>query len=453
MTHRVSFKDHAKAVLVLGLPLAGSHLAQFAVNVVDVIMMGWYGVDALAAVVLGTTVFFLLFLFGGGLAHAVMPMVAHAVEAGYPPEARRATRMGLWAVTIFATLALPIFLFSAPILQTLGQDAELSRLTGTYLLIVGFQLFPALWIMVLKSFLSSLERAQFILFLTVGMAVMNTGLNWVLIFGKFGFPELGVQGCALASMISNYVGALVLGLYVARVKGVCDYVLFGRLWRPDLDALRRVVALGWPISMTMLAEVGLFSAAAFMFGWIGVNDLAGHGIALQIASATFLFHLGLSNAATVRAGRAVGRKDAQGLRDGALVASVLSLAVATVTALIFLTIPEVFVSPFLNPQTEGRDAIISIGASLLMIAGVFQIADSAQVIAMGLLRGVQDTRVPMLIAGVSYWVVGLTASYVLGFLFGFGGAGIWWGLVLGLTVAAVLLSWRFWRHVIPRALD
>lgn len=443
-----SYKNHAWAVLTLGLPLAGSHLAQFAVNVVDVIMMGWYGVEALAAVVLGTTVYYLLFLFGAGFAHAVMPLVAEANSAGYAPEVRRSTRMGLWVVTLFALAALPLFLFSEPLLRLLGQEAGLSRDAAIYLAIVGFQMFPALVIMVLKSFLSALERTQFIFWLTIATAALNAGLNWVLIFGHFGLPELGIMGCAMASLIANTIGCLVLAVYAARLPALRSFALFGRIWHPDFGAIWRVFRLGLPIGLTMLAEVGLFSAAAFMFGWIGVNDLAAHGIALQIASATFLVHLGMSHAATVRVGRAVGRRDSIGLRDGAMVATVISLVLACITAIIFLTTPEPLLGLFLDPSNPQREDIIAIGAVLLMIAGVFQIADATQVMAIGLLRGLKDTQVPLVISVFSYWGLGAPASYVLAFPLGMGGAGVWWGLVIGLTAASALLSWRFWARMV-----
>ncbi|GGE39009.1 MATE family efflux transporter [Actibacterium pelagium] len=444
MTHHLSFKDHTKAVLLLGLPLAGSHLAQFSVNVVDVIMMGWYGVDELAAVVLAGTVYFLVFLMGGGFANAVMPMVAEAASAGDITQARRAARMGLWVVTGYCILVLPLFLLAEPILQALGQKPELAMLAAQYLVIMGFQLFPAMWIMVLKGFLSAVEHARAILLLTIATAALNAALNYVLIFGHFGAPELGIKGCALASLIANLIGFAAMMVYAMWPKDLRPYAIFARIWRPDWPAIWSVFSLGLPIGLTMLAEVGLFSAAGFMFGWIGVQDLAAHGIALQIASATFLFHLGLSNAATVRAGRAVGTGDRQGLRDGALAVTVLSVALSVLAAVVFITTPEPFVGLFLDPDDPERDAIILIGAGLLMLAGVFQIVDAGQVIAMGLLRGIKDTKVPMLIAAFSYWGVGLPASYVLGFPMGLGGAGIWWGLVIGLAVAAVLMSWRFW---------
>ncbi|WP_095590113.1 MATE family efflux transporter [Actibacterium ureilyticum] len=446
MTTRSAYRRHVTETLRLGLPLAGSLLAQFSVGVVDVIMMGWYGVDALAAVVLGSSAFFVLFIFGSGFAHAVTPLVAEAAAKGYEPEMRRVTRMALWICAGFAVLILPLTWFSAPVLRALGQEAALSDQAQIYLRIVGFQLLPALTAMVLRSFLSALERTRFIFWITILGAAANAALNWVLIFGKLGAPELGIQGCALASLLANLLIMAAFLAHTGWARAIRKYALFHRLWKPDPDALRGVFRLGLPISLTLLAEVGLFSAAAFMFGWIGVNDLAAHGIAIQIASATFLVHLGLSQAATIRAGRARGKGDQAWLRGGALTATLISLVLALIAAGVFLAVPEVLIGLFLDPDNPQRADIVRIGAVLLMIGGVFQLADAAQVMALGLLRGVQDTTVPMLIAGVSYWGIGLPASYVLAFPMGLGGPGVWWGIVLGLLASAVLLSGRFWRR-------
>ncbi len=444
----MSLSSHARAILALGLPLAGSHLAQFAVGVVDVIMMGWYGIDALAAVVLGSTFFFLLFIFGAGFAGAVMPMVAEAEAAGNETEVRRATRMGLWISLGFAALMLPLFLWSEPLLRILGQKPELAGLARTYLVVVGFQLAPALLVMVLKNYLSALERTQFILWMTVGGAVLNGFLNWVLIFGNLGAPEMGIRGCALASLTSHSLTLVVIVLYAGLLPDLRKYALFQRMWRPDPDALRRVFVLGLPIGLTLLAEVALFSAATFMFGWIGTNALAAHGIAIQIASATFMVHLGLSNAATVRAGRALGRRDQAGLIRGVQVATALSLIFALITVAVFVSFPQFLVGLFLDPANPERNAIVPIGAGLLVIAGVFQVVDGVQVMSLGALRGVQDTRVPMVLAAISYWLIGVPVSYTLAFHVGWGGAGIWWGLVVGLAAAALFLTTRFWTKAV-----
>jgi MATE family multidrug resistance protein len=352
--------------------------------------------------------------------------------------------MGLWISILFGAAALPLFLWSAPILLALGQEPQVAADAQSYLRIVAIGLIPSLLVMVLKSYLAALGRTQVVFWVMLGMAVLNALLNWALIFGNWGAPELGIRGAAIASVILQIAGLAALVLY-SRIA-TPDYALFQRFWRPDTDALARVFRLGWPIGLTNLAEVGLFAASAFMMGWVGTTALAAHGIAITLASATFMLHLGLSNAATIRAGRAFGRRDERALRDGAIAAIALSLTVAFLTVAVFLAIPEPLVRLFLDPAEPAAPAIVALGASLLALAALFQLADGAQVMALGLLRGVQDTKVPMIIAGLAYWAVGMPASYLLGFPLGWGAAGIWLGLVAGLVIAGALLMIRFWTR-------
>lgn len=437
-----SHRDHIRAILVLGLPLIGSQLAQFAIQITDTIMLGWYDVTDLAAVTLAGGFYFLCFILGAGFAWAVMPVVAEAVESGDTVQVRRVTRMGLWLSFAYGLLMmLPLF-FAERIFLAIGQEPVIAEKGGIYLAIAGWQLIPALSLLVLRSFLSALERTAIILWVTLGSAALNVAVNWLLIFGNLGFPELGIRGAAIASVSVNMAGVIGLALYVARVTP--DYDLFARLWRIDGDAARRIFLLGVPIGLTSLAEGGLFTASSVMMGWLGEVPLAAHGIALTITSAVFMVHVGLSQAATVRAGRAFGRRDEGALRRGGIWALALSAAVAALTVAVFLALPGPLVGLFVGLDDPDRAAILATGAVLLAMAALFQTVDAAQVVVLGLLRGVQDTRVPMWMAGISYWLCGMPAAYVLGFVLGWGGVGIWTGLVIGLGVAAVLLSWRFW---------
>ncbi len=280
------------------------------------------------------------------------------------------------------------------------------------------------------------------LWVTIVGAFGNALANWVLIFGNWGFPEMGIAGAAFASTI-NY-SLMLAGLCLYAVRVFPEHALFQRLWRPDWEALRRVFQLGWPIGLTHLAESAMFAASAIMMGWVGTLPLAAHGIALQLASTTFMVHIGLSQAATVRAGRAFGRGDLDGLLRGGQVGFMLALAMVVLTMAAFLGMPETLISLFLDPADPDRLTIITIGVGLLAMAALFQLADGTQAMAVALLRGVHDTRVPMIQAAVSYWLVGLPTSYVLGFWTPLGAIGIWLGLVAGLSCAAVLLLRRFW---------
>jgi multidrug resistance protein, MATE family len=437
-------EGHTRPILVLALPLIGGHLAQFAVGLTDTVMIGWYGVEELAALTLAHSYFFTIFIMGSGFAWAVMPMVAAAAGTEDDTQVRRVTRMGLWISTLFGLAALPLLIWSGPILRLLGQDPGVAANAELYLRTIAIGLIPSLLVMVLKSYLAALGRTQVVFWVMAGSAVLNALLNWALIFGNWGAPELGIQGAALASIGIQIAGLGALVLYTRAATP--RYALFQRFWRPDPQAFARVFRLGWPIGLTNLAEVGLFTASAVMMGWVGTTALAAHGIALTLASATFMFHLGLSNTATIRAGRAYGQRDERHLREGATAIIGISLALALLTVVVFLAIPEPLVRLFLDPSDPAAPAIVAMGVLLLAFAALFQVADGAQVVALGLLRGVQDTRWPMIYAGFGYWLVGMPASYILGFPLGLGATGIWIGLVTGLSVAGGLLMWRFWTR-------
>lgn len=438
----MSYSEHSRAILVLGLPLIGGHLAQMAINVTDTVMLGWYGVEALAAVTLGSTLFFVLFIFGSGFAWAVMPMVASLDAEGDEVGVRRATRMGLWLSLVFGVLALPVMVWSQPVLMALGQGDRLAADAGAYLRVAGFGIVPALLVMVLKSYLAALERTQVVLWITALSAVINGLINYALIFGNWGAPELGITGAAIASVTTQIVALVGVVLY-ARFA-LPQHALFQRLWRADWQMLVKVFRLGWPIGLTGLSEVGLFAASAMMMGWLGTIPLAAHGIAVQLAAMTFMVHMGLSNVATIRVGNAYGRRDPAHMEKGALVVTMMSLAIAALTIVLFVTLPEPLISIFMQEDEPQRLQILAIGTGLLAMAALFQLVDGAQVIALGLLRGVQDTRVPMICAALSYWAVGIPCSYLFGFVMGMEGIGVWLGLVVGLGVASVLLSARFW---------
>ncbi len=443
----LGFRAQARAVLGLGLPLIGSHMAQFGLHVTDTIMLGWYGVLDLAAGALGATVFFAFFTFGSGYANAVMPMVATAAARDDETDVRRATRMGLWLSILYALLVLPIFIGAEPILLGLGQEAEVSALGGAYLAIVGLGLAPALMVMVLKAYLAALGRTQVVLWVTVAAVFVNIFFNWVFIFGNLGVAEMGARGAAVASVLVQLFTLGVMLAYAAWLPALRHYALLVRFWRPDWAALRAVNALGLPIGLAMLAETGMFAASAVMMGWLGAQTLAAHSIALEITAMFFMIHMGLSNAATVLVGRARGRRDMPGLRAAARASVIISMAVAVTTMGIYLVLGEVMVGAFLSPDDPERAVIVPLGVTLLWVAAIFQLADGGQAMAMGLLRGIQDTKVPMVIAAISYWLIGIPAGYALAFLAGLQGVGLWLGLVVGLSVAAVALMLRFWRAV------
>ena len=443
-TPNPTFGGQARALWALGLPLVGSQLAQVAIQTTDILMLGWYDVVALAGVALAGPIFFAVFIVGAGFAIGVMPLVASAAGTEDDRQVRRVTRMGLWLSIAFGVAIIPLFLFFEAFFLAIGQAPDVSNLGGQYMAYAGFGILPALIVMVMRSYLSALELTRIVLLATVATFFLNIAINYALIFGNWGAPELGVVGAAIASVIGHIFGVVILVVY-ALVK-TPQYTLFQNFWRPDWEAMSRVFHLGWPIGITLLSEVGLFAIASVMMGWVGTIALAAHGVALQIASITFMIHLGLSQAITVRAGRAWGRSDRVMLRLACQAAMVLSAIAVCMTVFVFLVFPEPLLGAFIDPGDPDRIDILAVGVGLLAVAALFQTVDAAQVMALGMLRGVQDTKVPMIMAAFSYWVVGVPTSYLLGFTFGLDGVGIWLGLSVGLAVAGVLMQMRFWRR-------
>ena len=438
-----SYKLHFKATLSLGLPLIGSHLMQMVPGLTDTIMLGWYGVDELAASVLAHSLFFIILIVGSGFAITVMPMVASAAAIDDKTSVRRSVRMGLWISIIYSIFFIPILLFSENLFLILGQEEHLAKSAQTYLRIAGWSIVPGLLIMVLKSFFSALERPNVVLLSLIIGGLVNIVLNYTLIFGNFGMPELGLTGAAIATLVTTILSILILLYFCLFKDEYSSYLIFNNIWRLDIEAFKEVFKLGLPVGITMLAESGLFSATAVMMGWLGTNALAAHGIAIQISGITFMVYLGLANAGTVRVGRAVGRMDNSGLKLASISVIILTIGAVLIVAFTFLSVPKPLLMLFLSPSHVDTPSIILIGVPLLAIAAIFQIADGLQVVVLGLLRGLKDTAIPMVITTICYWGIGIPCSYLFGFVFNWGGKGIWFGLVIGLALASAFLSSRY----------
>lgn len=434
---------HFRATLVLGMPLIGAHLAQMLIGVTDTIMLGWLGTSELAGGTLAFQVFFVLLIFGFGFGAAMMPLIAGALGKGDPRGVRRASRMGLWALLGLSILfQIPLW-FTGDILTALRQDPQPVQLAVDYMRVAQWSMIPAMLLVGLRSILASVERANAVLVTTLVGVVLNAVLNYAFIFGNFGAPALGMQGAGIATVLANAISVLVVLAYMLREPAIKPYDIFTRLWRPDWAALRELSWLGIPISLTIFAEAGLFSAASIMVGWLGTLQLAAHGIALQVASIAFMVPLGLAQAGSVRVGNALGRRNAKDIGRAGYATLVLAVGFSVVSALVLFAAPEPLVSLFLD--TRNKDAVVVIAAAvpLVWMAAAFQLVDGTQVVAAGALRGLKDTRIPMIIAAFSYWVIGLTAAYGLAFWADFGAVGVWGGLAVGLAVAAIALTGRF----------
>lgn len=439
------YRPHLIALLSLALPLTGSHLARIAIGVTDTLMIGWYGVDQLAALVLATSLFFVIFMLGSGFGIGLMGVIATAIARGDRTETRRATRMALWLSILHSLIVLPLFWNSEAILLALNQKPEVAGYAQDYLRIMGFAMAPALWALTLNSFMAALGRANIVLFITVAGVPINAFMNWVLVFGNLGMPELGVFGSGIAGVLINLFQMILLIACAVMLRETRDFHLFQRFWRPDWTAFRAIFKLGAPIGLTLVAETGMFVGTNIMMGWIGKLELAAHGIALQLSSIAFMVHLGLANAITIRVGTFYGRNDLDSMRDAGRMAIVLSVFFAVLTIAVFLTMAAPIADLYLAADNPDATAIIALVVSLMVFASMFQLADGIQVVALGMLRGVHDTRIPMVYAVISYWMIGLPASWALAFPLGMGPQGLWLGLLFGLVCAAVLLMVRFRR--------
>ena len=441
-----ALSDSIRSLLVLGLPLVGAQLAQMLINVVDTVMMGWLGTRELAAGTLAFQFFFILWIFGSGFAFAIVPLAATAVGRGDETSVRRHVRMGLWVqCAYFAVIFLPMG-YVREILVALGQEPVLADLAQDYMDIAKWAILPGLFLMVLRSFATALEHARIVLVITLFSTVLNGLLNYAFIFGNFGAPRMEVPGAALATLLTNLAAFAFAAFWVGLRPEFRAYEVFRRLWRSDFPAFFEIIRLGLPISIGIIAEVGLFAFTAIMMGWLGEIQLAAHGIALQIAALAFMVPLGLSNAATARVGIAAGREDRAGLVRTGQAAVIIATVFALAAALPMFVIPETLIGGWLAEGDPNAPMVLAKAVPLLWVAACFQLVDGLQVTGVGLLRGLKDMRVPMLIAVFSYWVAGVPIALLLGFTAGLGGIGIWIGLAAGLSFAAVLLIWRFFRE-------
>ncbi|MEM6617976.1 MAG: MATE family efflux transporter [Pseudomonadota bacterium] len=447
----LSWRGHWRASILLGIPIIGSHVAQILTHVTDAVMLGWYSVAAFAALTLAAQIFFVIFLVGSGFAFAVMPLVATAHGAGDRRQVRRLVRMGCWIVIGFAALMVAPLWFLEPILLAAGQNPEHAALAQEYMRIAVWGLFPGLLIMVLKSWFGALERAGVVLAATLVAAAANVFFNWVLIFGNLGFPELGVRGAAIASVLTVTVDLIFLTAWAVFHRDFRDMQILKNPLSADWPVFGEVFRLGWPISLQLMAESGLFAASTIMVGWTGTTNLVAHGIVLQISSISFMVPMGISAVASIRVGNALGRRDDTGLLRASWVVVIWGLLMAFLTIVVFVAMPEPLVKLFMDPDEPQRTAVIAAGVSLMMLAAGFQIMDAMQVVALGLLRGIKDTAVPMALAFLGYWVLALPIAYILAFPIGYGAEGVWAGLVIGLSFASATMLWRYVR-MMPRAL-
>jgi len=437
-----------RATFLLAYPLILTNLAQAAIHATDVVLLGWLGAEALAAGALGVNLFVAVQIFGTGLVTAAAPMMARELGARRHSvrDVRRSVRQAMWAAI---AVAIPFWLLlwhAEAILLALGQQPALAADAATFVRALQWGLLPYLFYLILRSFVSALERPAWALAIG-GVAVpFNAILNYGLIFGAFGFPPLGLVGAGIGSAIANLLMFLGMALVVSRHPLFRRFRLFGRFWRSDWQRFAEIWRLGLPIAVTLALEVTIFSAAVFLMGLIDTASLAAHAIAIQIAALSFMVPLGLAQAVTVRVGLAYGRRDRDGIARAGWTAFALGTAFMTLMALVMWSVPGLLVSVFLDAGDPANQEVIRLAVAFIGIAALFQIVDGAQAVGAGMLRGLHDTAVPMVYAGIGYWVIGIGTAVGLGFGLGWEGIGIWSGLAVGLGAVAMLMMTRWTRR-------
>jgi MATE family multidrug resistance protein len=433
-----------RATLGLAWPLILANLTQQAIQATDVLLMGRLGANQLAAATLALNLTFTFNIFLLGLITASSPMMATALgrRSNAVRDVRRSFRAGLWLIAIAMPPYWLLLWHVGDLMRAFGQSEELASQGQTFLRAYIWCTAPWLLFQLLRNFLSALERPRVVLWLSLSGIGLNFVLSWSLIFGHFGLPALGLIGGGLGSTLTWLIMCGALVAVTSLNRRFRRFHLFGHWWRFDSQRTLAMVRLGWPIGVTLALEMGVFALAAYFMGWLGAAAVAAHAIALQIAALTFMVPLGLGQAATVRVGLAVGRGDQTGIMRAGWTAWTIGVGFMGAMALGMWLAPRPLVTLFLD-DVPANAIVIGLAVSFLRVAAAFQLVDGAQVIGAGMLRGLHDTRWPLLFALFGYWIVGLGIGAWLAFGRDWRGVGIWVGLASGLAVVAVLMLVRW----------
>jgi multidrug resistance protein, MATE family len=441
---RAAWQEELRATLGLAWPLILANLTQQLIQATDILLMGRLGATQLAAATLALNLTWTFSIFLLGLITATSPMMATALgqRSNAVRDVRRTFRAGLWLLAIVMPPYWLLMWHAGSLMLAFGQSPELAAQGQTFLRAYMWLVAPWLLFQLLRNFVAALERPRIVLWLSIGGILLNALISWALIFGHFGLPALGLVGSGIGSTITWLIMCGALMAVIATDRQFRRFHLLGGWWQFDRQRTIAMIKLGWPIGATMGLEIGVFALAAYFMGWIGAPAVAAHAVALQLAALTFMVPLGLGQAATVRVGRALGRADEAGVARAGWTAWVLGLLFMATMALVMWSFPRHLITLFLN-DVPANAAVIALAVSFLRVAAAFQLVDGAQVIGAGMLRGLHDTRWPLLFALVGYWVVGLGIGSWLAFAADWKGVGIWVGLASGLAAVAVLMLARW----------
>ncbi len=427
--------------------MAATQVIQYSVMTVDALMIGRLGPEPLAAAALGLVVYFAAWLVGFGPALAVSPLVSQSLGANENnfDDVRVSVRMSLWSIGILALPIFALFLLAGPLALALGQPEELARLAGPYVISLAPGWPFAMGVIILRNFLAAIGETRAPLIVVLATTLLNAFINWLLIYGHWGFPRLELVGAGIASSFVNIGGFFALVAFIRMDARARRFHVFRDFLKPDWARLREIARLGLPIGVTVAFEGMLFNACVFLMGRIGVNEVAAYQVALNLASIAFMAPLGLSMAGGVRVGLAAGAGDRLRVRRAAALTLILSIAAIMCVAIPTMLAPEFVAGLYLDRNDPKNAVVIALVVKFLIIAAAFMLFDATQVAAAQALRGLKDVRWPMVITGIAYWAIGFPVAAYLGLGTDFGASGVWWGLLTGLFAAAAMLAFRLWR--------
>lgn len=432
------YREHYKDNFFLAYPVVISQLGHTLVALSDSLIIGHTGKVPLAAVSLGNSMFTTFLVCGIGMSYGLTPLIAQANGSGNKRGCGQLLAHSLLVNMITGILLCGVILLGAHFIGHMGQEAEVAVQARPFLIFLAVSIIPLMLFLTFKQFAEGLGFTRQAMNISIVGNLLNIALGITLVFGLFGMPKMGVLGVGIATLTDRVLMGVTMTWYVLRSRHFKPYLGSFRLGNYQWPVIKKITGIGTPIALQYIFEVSVFGGAAILVGWIGAAELAAHQIALSLASVTYMMASGISAAAGIRSGNNLGKQDFRGLRLSAIASYHMVIVFMSVAAILFLifntVLPQFYIS---DPE------VIGIAAQLLVIAAFFQLFDGTQVVGLGILRGLGDVKLPTVITFLAYWVLGMPLSWFLGFTMGFGVKGIWWGLSIGLMVAAVLLFFRF----------
>ncbi|MCG8308036.1 MAG: MATE family efflux transporter [Cytophagales bacterium] len=432
------FKKHFRKNLSLAYPVMLSHLGQMTVIVADNMMVGRLGKEPLAGASFGNSIFVIFLVMGIGMSYAITPQTAQADGEKNISKLTEILKHGILINIIFGILLTAVIRSGRDLLWQFNQPDTVVELALPYLQILAYSLIPFMIYQAFRQFAEGLGFTKQAMYITLSANILNIVLNYIFIFGKLGFEPMGLYGAGLATFLSRILMAILMAAFVYLNRRFTPYWKVFSFGNFSWSLIRENIRLGLPMAFQLIFEVSTFSIAAVMIGWIGAGPLAAHQIAINMASITYMIALGLAAAATIRVGNQLGQKDYKTMRNAAMTGFIMAAAFMSLTAILFVSGRHFLPTLYIEDESVVRQAAV-----LLIVAALFQLSDGIQVIGLGALRGMSDVKKPTIITLIAYWLIGLPLGYVLGFYFDQGAVGVWYGLLAGLSMAAVLLFIRF----------